>query len=68
MELRQCDRCGKVMTTMDRYKAFEKLYRCGENGYLGVKILYASDSEVDLCSDCVDGFKNWWKEGKECSQ
>ena len=56
-----CDRCGKPMVYT--HIAFVKTYT-------GIKIrkdydYEFSNSDKELCPDCFDSFKEWWKKSKE---
>jgi len=56
-----CDRCGKPMAYT--HIAFVKTYT-------GIKIrkdydYEISDRNMELCPDCFDSFKEWWKKSKE---
>ncbi len=55
-----CDRCGKPMAYT--YIAFIKTYT-------GIRITKKYDYEIsgrdmEICSDCFDSFKEWWKKAE----
>jgi len=60
-----CDRCGKPMAYTQI--AFIKTYT-------GIKIRkkydyeFGDDNDMELCPDCFDSFKEWWKKSKKIEQ
>lgn len=60
MKAKKCDRCGKLY----EYEK-PKFTKIGNIDTYGIAWeLHCNNRFIDLCSDCLTGFKKWFEEGK----
>lgn len=58
MNAKKCDRCGKLY----EYEK-PKLTKIGNIDTYGIAWeLHCNNRFIDLCSDCLNGFKKWFEE------